>query len=34
MFRAHDVRATRRVLDMVGCIRGTQQPAVVRRGMA
>ncbi|NHC45735.1 dihydropteroate synthase [Motilibacter aurantiacus] len=34
VFRAHDVRATRRVLDMVGCIRGTQQPAEVRRGMA
>jgi dihydropteroate synthase len=34
MFRAHDVRATRRVLDMVACIRGTRQPAVVRRGMA
>ncbi|RZS87253.1 dihydropteroate synthase [Motilibacter rhizosphaerae] len=34
IFRAHDVVATRRVLDMVGCIRGTQQPAVVRRGMA
>ncbi|WP_121194316.1 dihydropteroate synthase [Motilibacter peucedani] len=34
LFRAHDVRATRRVLDMVACIRGTRQPAVVRRGMA
>ncbi|NHC13185.1 dihydropteroate synthase [Motilibacter deserti] len=34
VFRAHDVRATRRVLDMVGCIRGTRQPAEVRRGMA
>ena len=33
VFRAHDVRATRRVLDMVGCIRGTQQPRVLRRGM-
>jgi dihydropteroate synthase len=34
MFRAHDVRATRRVLDMVGAIRGTQPPALVRRGLA
>ncbi len=33
-FRAHDVRATRRVLDMVACIKGTREPAVVRRGMA
>jgi len=34
VFRAHDVRATRRVLDMVGAIRGTQPPAVARRGLA
>ena len=34
VFRAHDVRATRRVLDMVGAIRGTRQPAVARRGLA
>ena len=34
VFRAHDVRATRRVLDMVGAIRGTRQPAVSRRGLA
>jgi dihydropteroate synthase len=34
MFRAHDVRATRRVLDMVASIRGTRQPAVARRGLA
>jgi dihydropteroate synthase len=34
VFRAHDVRATRRVLDMVGAIRGTQPPAAVRRGLA
>jgi dihydropteroate synthase len=34
VFRAHDVRATRRVLDMVGAIRGTQPPALVRRGLA
>ena len=34
VFRAHDVRATRRVLDMVGAIRGSQPPAAVRRGLA
>jgi dihydropteroate synthase len=34
VFRAHDVRATRRVLDMVASIRGTRQPAVARRGLA
>ncbi len=34
MFRAHDVRATRRVLDMVASIRGTRPPAVARRGLA
>jgi len=34
VFRAHDVRATRRVLDMVASIRGTREPAVSRRGLA
>lgn len=34
MFRAHDVRATREVLDMVASIRGTRPPAVARRGLA
>ena len=34
VFRAHDVRATRRVLDMVAAIRGTRQPARARRGLA
>jgi dihydropteroate synthase len=34
VFRAHDVRATRRVLDMVATIRGDRQPAVSRRGLA
>lgn len=33
-FRAHQVTATRRVLDMVGSIRGTRPPAVVRRALA
>ena len=33
VFRAHDVRATRRVLDMVASIRGTRPPAVARRGL-
>ncbi|YAL82259.1 dihydropteroate synthase [Dermacoccaceae bacterium W4C1] len=32
VFRAHDVRATRRVLDMVSSIRGTRPPAVAVRG--
>ncbi|PZS13771.1 MAG: dihydropteroate synthase [Pseudonocardiales bacterium] len=32
--RAHDVLATRRVLDMVASIRGTRAPAVARRGLA
>lgn len=32
--RAHDVRATRRVLDMVASIRGTRAPSVARRGLA
>jgi len=34
VFRAHDVRATRRLLDMVAAIRGTRPPAVSRRGLA
>src|SRR5204862_7245081 len=34
VFRAHHVRQTRRVLDMVAAIRGAQQPAVSRRGLA
>lgn len=34
VFRAHQVRATRRVLDTVGAIRGTQPPAVARRALA
>jgi dihydropteroate synthase len=34
VFRTHDVRATRRVLDMVASIRGTRPPAVSRRGLA
>jgi dihydropteroate synthase len=34
VFRAHDVRATRRVLDLVASIRGTRPPAVARRGLA
>jgi len=34
VFRAHDVRATRRVLDMVASIRGTRPPSVARRGLA
>jgi dihydropteroate synthase len=34
VFRAHDVRATRRVLDMVDSIRGDRPPAVARRGLA
>jgi dihydropteroate synthase len=34
VFRAHDVRATRQVLDMVASIRGTRPPAVARRGLA
>lgn len=32
VFRAHDVRATRRVLDMVASIRGDRPPAVSIRG--
>jgi dihydropteroate synthase len=34
VFRTHDVRATRRVLDMVGAIKGVRPPAVARRGLA
>jgi dihydropteroate synthase len=34
VFRTHDVRATRRALDMVASIRGTRPPAVARRGLA
>lgn len=32
VFRAHDVQATRRVLDMVASIKGVRPPAVFRRG--
>ena len=34
VFRAHQVRPTRRVLDMVASIRGDRPPAVCRRGLA
>jgi dihydropteroate synthase len=34
LFRAHQVRETRRVLDMVAAIRGDRPPAVARRGLA
>jgi dihydropteroate synthase len=34
VFRAHDVRATRRVLDVVASVRGTREPTVARRGLA
>ncbi len=34
VFRAHDVTATRRVLDTVASLRGTRPPAVARRGLA
>jgi len=34
VFRAHHVRQTRRVLDMVAAIRGDRPPAVARRGLA
>jgi dihydropteroate synthase len=34
VFRAHEVRETRQVLDTVAAIRGTRQPAVSRRGLA
>jgi dihydropteroate synthase len=34
VFRAHQVRETRQVLDMVAAIRGDHSPAVARRGLA
>jgi dihydropteroate synthase len=34
VFRAHDVAATRRVLDLVAAVRGDAAPAVGRRGLA
>jgi dihydropteroate synthase len=34
VFRAHEVRPTREVLDMVSAVRGDRQPAVARRGLA
>ncbi len=34
VFRAHQVRETRQVLDMVAAIRGDRSPAVARRGLA
>jgi dihydropteroate synthase len=34
VFRAHQVRPTRQVLDMVAAIRGDRPPAVARRGLA
>jgi dihydropteroate synthase len=34
VFRAHQVEATRRVLDMVASLRGDRPPAVSRRGLA
>jgi len=34
VFRTHDVRATRDVVDMAGMIRGTQVPRATRRGLA
>ena len=34
VFRAHQVRPTRRVLDMVAAVRGDRQPAVSRRALA
>jgi dihydropteroate synthase len=34
VFRAHQVRQTRQVLDMVAAIRGDREPAVSRRGLA
>ena len=34
VFRAHNVRETREVLDMVASIRGDRPPAVARRGLA
>jgi dihydropteroate synthase len=34
VYRAHQVTATRQVLDMVSTIRGDRTPAVARRGLA
>jgi dihydropteroate synthase len=34
VFRAHQVRPTREVLDTVSTIRGDREPAVARRGLA
>jgi dihydropteroate synthase len=34
LFRAHQVRETRRVLDVVASVRGDRAPAVARRGLA
>jgi dihydropteroate synthase len=34
VFRAHQVRETRQVLDMISSIRGDRPPAVARRGLA
>jgi dihydropteroate synthase len=34
VYRAHQVRPTREVLDMVSTIRGDREPAVARRGLA
>jgi dihydropteroate synthase len=34
VFRTHDVRETRQVLDMVASIRGSRPPSVARRGLA
>ena len=34
VFRAHNVRETRRVVDMVAAIRGDRDLAVARRGLA
>ncbi|HEY2985548.1 MAG TPA: dihydropteroate synthase [Jatrophihabitantaceae bacterium] len=34
VFRTHDVRETRHVLDMVASIRGSRPPSVARRGLA
>jgi dihydropteroate synthase len=34
VFRAHQVRETRQVLDTVASIRGTRPPAVARRALA
>jgi dihydropteroate synthase len=34
VFRAHEVRQTREVIEMVAAIRGDRGPAVARRGLA